>query len=74
MKFTLQIIFIGLIILVTNCTLKKEEVKDMEDTKYSSAITFLYYDDFSYGINFMENVYMTIPQTILTTPTIHLKM
>ncbi len=24
--------------------------------KYSSAITFLYYDDFEYGINFFENV------------------
>jgi hypothetical protein len=39
--------------LVTCCTHKKEREMDM---KYSSAITFLYYDDFSYGINFVENV------------------
>jgi hypothetical protein len=53
MKLTMRVLFIGLIILVTCCTHKKEKERGM---KYSSAITFLYYEDFSYGINFIENV------------------
>jgi hypothetical protein len=52
-SYPLLALLIGLTILVTCCTHKKERVKDM---KYSSAITFLYYEDFSYGINFIENV------------------
>jgi hypothetical protein len=53
MKSKTRILLIGLILLLTCCNQKKERVKDM---KYSSAITFLYYEDFSYGINFMEHV------------------
>lgn len=53
MKLKIRILFIGLILIVTCCTHRKERVKDM---KYSSAITFLSYEDFSYGINFIENV------------------
>ena len=53
MKLTAPILFIALIVLVTCCTPKKDSVKEM---KYSSAITFLYYEDFTYGINFIENV------------------
>ena len=37
----------------TNLTENKERTNNM---KYSSAITFLYYSDFSYGINFVENI------------------
>ena len=53
MKLIARILFIALIVLVTCCTTKKDNVKDM---KYSSAITFLYYEDFTYGTNFIENV------------------
>ncbi|GEM_PF-1396594 len=51
MKLKAQILLIGLMTLVASCVHKK--VKDMN---YSSAITFLYYEDFSYGIDFIENV------------------
>ena len=53
MKLIAPILFIALIVLITNCTPKQDTLKDM---KYSSAITFLYYEDFSYGIDFIENV------------------
>ena len=53
MKLKILIPLIGLIILVTGCIHKKARVGDM---KYTSAITFLYYEDFSYGIDFMEDV------------------
>ena len=53
MKFTTHILFTVLIILLTYCSPKMEKAKDM---KYSSSITFLYYEDFSYGVDFMENV------------------
>jgi hypothetical protein len=53
MKSTTRLLFIGLMILLTCCVQPKEKKNDM---KYSSAITFLYYDDFSYGIHFMEDV------------------
>ena len=53
MKTKVLILFIGLIIHVTSCVNKNEGSKNM---KYTSAITFLYYEDFSYGSNFMENV------------------
>lgn len=53
MKSKTGILFIVLITLVTSCIHKKGRVEDM---KYSSAITFLYYEDFSYGTDFIENV------------------
>lgn len=53
MKTISRILLIGLIIIVTSCVQKNEEEKGM---KYSSAITFLYYNDFSYGIDFIENI------------------
>jgi hypothetical protein len=53
MKPKSTILFIGLITILAACVQKKEEAKDM---KYSSAITFLYYQDFSYGITFVEKV------------------
>lgn len=49
---TLILIF-GIVLFTTFCNHKKEETTNM---KYSSSITFLYYNDFSYGINFFENV------------------
>jgi hypothetical protein len=42
----------GLLTLLISCT-NEERDKEM---KYTSAITFLYYDDFSYGVNFIEDV------------------
>ena len=53
MKLIRQILFVGIIILLTGCTLQNEREKDM---KYSSAITFLYYEDFAYGVDFIENI------------------
>jgi len=44
---------LGLLLLTTSCTPIPETQKDM---KYTSAITFLYYEDFSYGIYVMENI------------------
>ena len=51
MKSIIQILVVGLIILTAGCAEEKQS-----DMKYSSAITFLYYEDFSYGTNFIENV------------------
>lgn len=53
MKLKIQILMIGVIMLLSCCAQKKKREKDM---KYSSAITFLYYEDFSYGADFIENV------------------
>lgn len=53
MKIKSIILLIGLLSIVNSCTNKAEQVKNM---KYSSAITFLYYEDFSYGVDFFENV------------------
>lgn len=53
MKLKSQILLIGLVLIFVCCIQPKEKVKEM---KYSSAITFLYYNDFSYGIDFVEHV------------------
>ncbi|MCU4177065.1 VOC family protein [Carboxylicivirga sp. N1Y90] len=52
MKTKPQILLIVFITIMTCCTQKTEKEKNM---KYSSSITFLYYKDFKYGIDFMEN-------------------
>ena len=33
-----------------------DDEERMYDMKYTSAITFLYYKDFSYGVDFLENI------------------
>jgi len=50
MKTKTRILLMGLMAIVLSCVQKQET-----DMKYSSAVTFLYYEDFSYGIDFMEN-------------------
>ncbi|MCG8579444.1 MAG: hypothetical protein MI866_05985 [Bacteroidales bacterium] len=49
----LRILLIGLLTILTSCNNQNEREANM---KYTSAITFLYYEDFSYGIDFFENV------------------
>ena len=46
----MRTLIIALIFLTASCT------QDKRDMKYSSAITFLYYEDFAYGADFIENV------------------
>lgn len=50
---SLQILFITCIVFITSCTAQTNTEKG---SKYSSAITFLYYENFSYGIQVMEDV------------------
>ncbi|TRX64279.1 VOC family protein [Carboxylicivirga sp. M1479] len=49
MQIKTLILFVALITLTTSCVQKEKNMK------YSSAITFLYYRDFAYGIDFIEN-------------------
>ena len=53
MKSKTLILLIGVFFLNACQPHDKESLKDM---KYSSAITFLYYEDFAYGQSFIENV------------------
>ena len=52
MKIRSIMLLVALIAIVASCNQKKNEVKNM---KYSSAITFLYYKNFTYGADFVEN-------------------
>jgi hypothetical protein len=53
MKTITTILFLGLTTILISCT---QKTKTMKDLQYSSSITFLYYDDFTYGSKFVENV------------------
>lgn len=46
-------ILLCLFILTVSCSKRADNTTNMA---YTSAITFLYYKDFSYGIHFMENI------------------
>ncbi len=45
------LVLVGFIILVASCSPQENKTKDM---KYTSAITFLYYEDFNYGMHFED--------------------
>ncbi len=53
MKLISAILLTTLVGLLYSCSVKPEKDTDM---KYSSAITFLYYEDFSYGVEFFEQI------------------
>ncbi|MBK3519566.1 VOC family protein [Carboxylicivirga marina] len=52
MKVKIQLLLVGIITILTSCIQNQEKNTEM---KYTSAITFLYYNDFNYGIDFLEN-------------------
>lgn len=53
MKTISRILITALITISVSCVQQKKAIKEMN---YSSSITFLYYKNFSYGIDFLENV------------------
>ena len=54
MKTFINLIFIVLTIALSACTFQSDQKE--KDMKYTSSITFLYYEDFAYGADFIENV------------------
>jgi hypothetical protein len=53
MKVPIFVLLIALTVLSPSC---KETIADPVAQRYSSSITFLYYKDFDYGTDFMEEI------------------